>query len=403
MKGGAWRGGLGLGAVALAAAVASGSRPLGVVGVGFLLAWVITWLWAWLAERPVAVSLEASPEHAVEGDCVSLSATVTRPSRIMLGSLTLDVTVGRLGRSSHRLRGHGRVARATVDLGPLPRGVYAIDETEVVVGDLLGLVSVRPPLTCERLTIVVRPRLVALDGLFSEAGRLGGDGRRLLLRRAAGFDFHSVREYEQGESLRRVHWPTSARRGQLMVKELEDTAHDGVVVLLDCDPTGAVGTPPHSSFDVAVRAAGSILQTHAARGRGATLVTTGSDGQVVPVRSARGELGSAVTCLAAACADARHGLARVLHANPSLAGTAELVIVTATLDPAAFSAVLAVAARRAASLVWVDAASFAARPTRADTGLLRLAAHGIPTAVVRKGDDLAAVLSARTLEAVAHG
>ena len=101
---------------------------------------------------------------------------------------------------------------------------------------------------------------------------------------------------------------------------------------------------PHldSSFDAAVRAAGSILQTHAARGRGATLVTTGSDGQVVPVRSSRGELGSAVTCLAAACADARHGLARVLHANPSLAGTAELVIVTATLDPAAFSAVLAV-------------------------------------------------------------
>jgi len=79
------------------------------------------------------------------------------------------------------------------------------------------------------------------------------------------------------------------------------------------------------------------------------------------------------------------------------------VIVTATLDPAAFSAVLAVAGRRATSLVWVDAASFAARPTRADTGLLRLAAHGIPTAVVRKGDDLAAVLSARSLEAAAHG
>jgi uncharacterized protein (DUF58 family) len=403
MKARAWRGGLGLGAVALAAAVGSGSRPLGVVGVGFLLAWGVTWLWASLAERPVAVALEASPEQTVEGDRVSLSATVTRSSRIPLGSLALEVTIGRLGRSSHRLRGHGRVARASVDLGLLPRGVYATDETEVVVGDLLGLVSVRPPLACEGLTIVVRPRLVSLDGLFSEAGRVGGDGRRLLLRRAAGFDFHSVREYEQGESLRRVHWPTSARRGQLMVKELEDTAHDGVVVLLDCDPAGAVGSPPDSSFDAAVRAAGSILQTHAARGRGATLVTTGSDGQVVPVRSARGELGGAVTCLAAACPDARHGLARALHANPSVSGTAELVIVTATLDRAAFSAVLAVAARRATSLVWVDAASFAARPTRADTGLLRLTSHGIPTAVVRKGDDLAAVLSARSLGAVAHG
>ena len=55
---GAWRGGLGLGAVALAAAIASGSRPLGVVGVGFLLAWGITWFWTWLAERPVEQTSE---------------------------------------------------------------------------------------------------------------------------------------------------------------------------------------------------------------------------------------------------------------------------------------------------------------------------------------------------------
>ena len=39
---------------------ASGSRPLGVAGVGFLLAGGVTWLWTWLAERPVAVALDAS-------------------------------------------------------------------------------------------------------------------------------------------------------------------------------------------------------------------------------------------------------------------------------------------------------------------------------------------------------
>ena len=109
-----------------------------------------------------------------------------------------------------------------------------------------------------------------------------------------------------------------------------------------------------------------------------------------------------MTSLAAASPDARHGLAQVLYGNPSLAGTAELVIVTSTLDPAAFTAVLAVARRRAVSLVWVDAASFATRPTRAEAGVLRVAAHGIPTAVVRKGDDLAGVLSARSPNAVAH-
>jgi uncharacterized protein (DUF58 family) len=188
-----------------------------------------------------------------------------------------------------------------------------------------------------------------------------------------------------------------------MVKELEDTARDGVVVLLDCDSAGAVGVSPDSSFDAAVRTAGSILQAHVLRGRRATLVTTGSEGHVVPVRTSRGELGGAVTCLAAANPDSRYRLGQVLHGNPSLAGTAELTIVTSTLDPAAFSAVLGVAARRAVSLVWVDAASFAARPTRAEAGVLRLVAHGIPTAVVRKGDDLATVLSARALGSVAHG
>jgi uncharacterized protein (DUF58 family) len=398
-----WGGGLGLGAVALAAALASGSRALGVVGVGFLLAWGVTWLWTWTAERPVALSLDVHPSRAVEGDRVTLTAEVRRPSRIVFGSIAVDLTVGPLGRQSYRLRGHGRVARAEIELGALLRGVYAFSDPDVVVGDLLGLATVHPTVAYERTTVVVRPRLVALDGLFCDAGRTGADGRRLLLRRAAGFDFHSVREYEQGESLRRVHWPTSARRGQLMVKELEDTAHDGVVVLLDCDPAGAVGRPPDSSFDAAVRAAGSILQANVDRGRSATLVTTGSDGQVVPARSSREELGGAVTCLAAACADARHGLARVLAIEQAPRGTGELIVVTATVDPAAFAAVLSVAPRRAVSVVWVDSASFASRPTRAEPGLLRLTAHGIPTAVIRRGDDLRGVLSARTLRAVIHG
>jgi uncharacterized protein (DUF58 family) len=210
----AWRGGLGLGAIALGAAVASGSRPLGVVGLGFLLAWGLTWLWTWLAERPVTLSLDVRPDSAREGDRVTLDVEVRRASRVPLGSVSIDLAVGHLSRQSHRLRGHGRVLTARIDLGPLPRGVYVIHDARVVVGDLLGLASLTPPVAFEKTTLVVRPRLVALDGLFCDAGVVGGDGRRLLLRRAAGFDFHSVREYEQGESLRRVHWPTSARRGR---------------------------------------------------------------------------------------------------------------------------------------------------------------------------------------------
>jgi uncharacterized protein (DUF58 family) len=397
----AWRGGLGLGVVALGAAVFSGSRPLGVVGVGFLLAWSATWFWTWLAEHPVTLSVRLTPEAATEGDRVLLVAELTRPSRVLFGSISVELTVGRLGRRSLRLRGHGRVLAAELDLGRLPRGVYAIEEATAVVGDLLGLASVAPPVAFERTTLVVRPKLAALDGLFCDAGTVAGDGRRLLLRRAAGFDFHSVREYEQGESLRRVHWPTSARRGQLMVKELEDTSHDGVVVLLDCDPAGDVGVRPGSSFDTSVRAAGSVLQAHAVRGRAAVLVSSGRGCVPIQVRTAHADLGGAVLALAAALPDAPCGLARALAGIPATGG--ELTVVTAALDPAAFTALLSAAGRRSVSVVWVDSASFAARPARTEPGVLRLAAHGVPTAVVRRGDDLAAALSARRIGAGAHG
>ena len=396
------RGGVALGTVALVAAIASGSRALGVVGVGFLLAGGVTWLWAWLVDGPVHVVHAVDPLPAVEGDTVRVALGMRRRSRVPLGSTTVRLTVGRLGACSCRMRGHGRLSKGGITLGTLPRGVFSLSEPRVVFGDLLGLVAVTPRVECEPATVVVRPRLTALDGLFSDAGRAVGDGRRVLLRRAAGFDFHSVREYEQGESLRRVHWPSSARRGQLMVKELEDTAHDSVVVILDCDPRYAVGDPPESSFDSAVRVAGSLLQAHAVRGRAAMLVSTGRMRAVVPVRSAAADLDGAVNSLAAAEPDALDGLGRFLAGDHTWASSGELAVVTATTDASAFAQVLALATRRLVSVVWIDAASFASRPTRAEPGLLRLAAHGIPTAVVRQGDDLAAVLAARSFEAVAR-
>ena len=398
------RGGLALGAVALVAAFATGSRALGVVGVGFVLAGALTWLWAWLVDGPVTVTETITPAPAIEGDRVCVAVEARRMSHAPVGSMTLRVSVGRLGERTCRLRAKGweRAATTDLDLGRLPRGVFTLSGTEVVIGDLLGLVTVTPVVACEPATIVVRPRLTALDGLFSDAGRAAGDGRRVLLRRTAGFDFHSVRQYEQGESLRRVHWPTSARRGELMVKELEDTAHDGVVVILDCDPGCTAGSAP-SSFDVAVRVAGSLLQAHASRARLATLVTSGRSRPVVPVRTATADLDGAIGHLAASEPDALDGLARFLAGDHAWLANGELAIVTSTTDAAAFAQIVTLAARRLVSVAWIDAASFVGRPTRVEPGLLRLTAHGIPTAAVRNDDDLRTVLSARSAQAVAHG
>lgn len=392
-----------LGVGVTVAAVVFGSRPLGVAGVGLLLAAGAASLWAALVRERVLVTHVPAPAPAKEGDRVRLRIEARRRSRVPAGSVTAYGRLGRLGRYECHLRGRGRTPSGEVVLEDVPRGVFPVSDARLVLGDHLGLESVSLPVDVDGAAIVVHPRLVELAAVFAEAGRVGGHGRRLLLRRPAGFDFHSVREYTQGESLRRVHWPTTARRGQLMVKELEESPQEGVVVLLDGDPTGMVGRPPDSSFDAAVRAAGSILRLYATRRRKATLVTTGKEGAVVRV-SAPDDFGVALGALAAAEPDAAHGLARWLGQDRSRSTDAgELVVVTAASDHFTVDTLLGVSAKRLVSVVWVDAASFAGKPSRRSPGLLRLGFAGIPVAVVRQGEDLAAALDSPRLKALRHG
>ena len=152
-----------------------------------------------------------------------------------------------------------------------PKGAVPIESAEVVIEDPFGLERIEVPLP-RRESLLVYPRLVDLESLFSDAGARTPGGRRLLMRRTTGFELHSVRDYEQGESLRRVHWPSTARRGQLIVKELEDAPRDETAVLLDADGGVVVGSPPDSTFELQVRAAGSILLAQAKRARRSSLI-----------------------------------------------------------------------------------------------------------------------------------
>jgi hypothetical protein len=113
------------------------------------------------------------------------------------------------------------------------------------------------------------------------------------------------------------------------------------------------------------------------------------------VSSLEGEFASALGALAAVQADAPHDLARFLERPPRAVDHApELVVVTATESPAAARRLLDLAGRRSVAVVWVDAASYVGRPTRAVPAVLHLSAAGIPIAVVRHGEDLATALEA---------
>jgi uncharacterized protein (DUF58 family) len=381
---------------------AFGSHALYAPAVGLVLAVGLALLWTQLLARPFRLHRTIDRENPVEGDDVRLVVELEAGGGILPASVLLHDPAGGLGERDVIVPRDGNRLRVAYRIRRVPRGRYRFTGAEVSIEDPFGLSRRDQPLP-DTGALLVYPRLTKLAGLFSERGVRSQGGGRILLRRPTGFELHSVREYHDGESLRRVHWPSTARRQQLMVKELEDAPRDEVVVVLDAQEGYGAGKPPDSSFDAQVRAAGSILWTHARRGRNVRLLVTGRNAaDAVSVRSYERDWPRAMEALAAAQQDGRRPLEAFLGDEAGAAARAsDLTVVTAALRPALVEALTARAVTlQRVSVVYVELPSFASNQRPAvgvDAAVLRLESSGIPVARLRRGDELGGVLGA-TLE-----
>jgi uncharacterized protein (DUF58 family) len=401
---------LAVGGGAYLAGWAFGSEALYPVGVGLVLVVVLSAVWVHIVARPVGLRRHVVGGEHVAGEDVPVRLELELQGRIAPRSLRVVDRIERLGEHEADLARHGNRLVGEYVIASAPRGRYPIEGAEVVVADPFGLERREVALDVPG-ALLVYPRIVELGALFSETGSRMHEGRRLLLRRPSGFDLHSVREYEQGESLRRVHWPSTAKRGQLMVKDLEDSPRDEALVLLDGDASYVVGEGAASSFEAIVSAAGSILRAHAGRGRRAGLVVNAAEPRYQAVQTLEGDWGLALEILASIEADGRHPVAALLTEGVgSVAKALEVCVVTSGLTPRLVDRLLQRSvSRRGASVVYVDASSFAAEngsvvpavDVRAQ--IARLGHVGVPVSVVRKGDDLAERLGPAALGGEAVG
>src|SRR5258706_486762 len=134
---------------------------------------------------------------------------------------------------------------------------------EIRIADAFGLVELGRSFS-SRTTLVVTPKVVPLPRAVVSGSWLGdGDGRARAAA-AAGEDDVVPRAYRDGDELRRVHWRSTARYGELMVRREEQQWRNRVLLLLDTRRAAHVGSGATSSFEFAVSAAASI-GTHLAR------------------------------------------------------------------------------------------------------------------------------------------
>jgi uncharacterized protein (DUF58 family) len=378
------------GLVVYVAAWAFGSTALYPVSLGLLVAIVVAAASVHLAARPMRYRRYAAAREHIEGDDVSIDVELQPSGPVLLAVVTVVERIAKLGERTLELKQYDYTLRGRVELERVPRGRYALEEARAVLEDPFGFERTSLELPAQNALLVL-PRIVDIETPFSESGPRAHDGRRLLLRRPSGFDVHSVREYEEGESLRKVHWRSTARRGQLMVKELQDEPRDEVAIVLD-----AAAGPSREAFDAQVRAAGSLLKAQVWRDRRSVLVITSIRQETLRVQTYAGDWRAAIEALAAADATGRISLAGVLADDSGPVSRAyELALITSRLEPMLVDRLIQRAlAQRRVSVVYVDAPTFdGARPSR-EPGLLKLQATGVPVAVVRHGDDLASVLSA---------
>lgn len=394
-----------LGAGTYLAAWAFGAQVLYAPAVGLPLAVGAALIWTNMLARPLQLHRRVDREQPTEGDDIVIRVELEADGGVLPATAVLHDPAGPLGDRELLVAREGRRLRAVNRLRRVPRGRYRLTGARVVVEDPFGL-GRREQFLEASGALLVYPRLARINALFSERGLRSQGAGRMLLRRSAGYELHSVREYQSGESLRRVHWPTTARRSQLMVKELEDSPRDEVSVVLDAQAGFGSGEPPDSSFDAQVRAAGSVLWAHARRGRTAQLVvTSGRQPETLSVRSYERDWPRALETLAAAEQTGVRAVEAVLADEAGgPAHARDLVVVTAALRPSLVETLIdRSAARQHVSVVLVDAPSFAGvRPAvRAEGAVLRLQGLGIPVAVLRRRTDLLSALGAGGTD-VAH-
>ncbi|WP_325605742.1 DUF58 domain-containing protein [Nocardioides sp.] len=212
----------------------------------------IPWL---LIPMRVRAALMLRPLRAVAGERVEISLTATNKGRLSLWQPLVRMPVGdrdtwlRMPTLPPGEQGSHELA-----VDDLERGVLDVGPATAVRSDPLGLLR-RTVRWCEPAELYVRPKMAMLSTLGS--GQVqdleGVPSDRMSMSDLA---FHALREYVPGDDLRHVHWRSSARAGELLVRQYHDTRRNHATVVLDPRPTSY---RTDDEYELAVSIAASLI------------------------------------------------------------------------------------------------------------------------------------------------
>lgn len=377
-------------------AVFNGWKPFWVLFYALLVAFALSLIWLALSVRGLKFVRSSVGVRAQVGDRIEERLALENHSWVP--KLWVQVSDG------STLPGHH--AGYVSSIGPRQRiawrartlcrkrGRYTLGPVTATTGDPLGLF--RRELTLAPSTqLLVLPNVFDLRAFSLFPGVMPGRGRGSQRSLQMTTNVVTVRNYMPGDALTRIHWPSTARHGELMVKEFDLDPTIDIVILLDLDKGAQAGTEESSTEEYGVTIAASLAAFFLRhRELAVALEVPGPSGVSLPLDRGERQTDRMLEALAIVRGDRRMALTAALaELEMKLSRNTALVVITPSTE-LDWEQQLGRMKRRGVrpAVVVLDPSSFDERRGGVARVVDALDDAGVATVTIKRGDALARVL-----------
>ncbi len=251
-----------------------GEVELAALSFLIVAAVLVGWLVTRRGTPDLTVSRRLHPTLVREGESVTVELVARSDESRRARYITIDDEIHGLGQARFRIGSldPGAIYSGVYEVQCHTRGIYELGPAAVTRTDPFMFTR-----TSESIgaidSLVVYPKVEELSGLPTLRGVDSSlQAARAETVRRGGEDFFSLREYQTGDDLRRVHWPTTARRDEMMIRQFETPWEPRALVVVD--PRSVV-YENQEAFETAIRGAASTVHHFFSAGLGADLWTGG--------------------------------------------------------------------------------------------------------------------------------
>jgi uncharacterized protein (DUF58 family) len=362
-----------------------------LVGLSLLL--VISFVWARRLRDRVFATRVVEGTWVVAGDELRERFTLVNTSRLPVLWAQVSDRSAVPGYSANRVESvSGDSERSWTGTGVCRRrGVFRLGPWDLVMADPLGLFEVihHYPVTA---TLMVYPRASFLPHLELPRGRTLGRAMSSERTTQETILVGGVRDYNMGDSLRRIHWPKSAHHDRLMVREFDREPSGDVWLVLDLDTGVQAGDGAEATQEYGVILAASLAARFTREGerRAVGLLMAGTHPAALAPARGQSQLWRILRVLAEAEPSPETSLAALLRqTGTSLGSGRTLVVITPSPNPEWVAPLIPLMARgNAPSVLLLNPTTFSPpRGEESEMVALRslLSRQQIPHYVVQQG------------------